>query len=372
MFRKKLKLLQGNYIDILSLLFPSNFSNISPQAVDGVLVQLNKDIPRSKMFCSKRDRAEFAKRLTAFPIAHQFYLQGDLDARIFTCGVRTLVPFFIENFQNWVQAGETDLHSTDLSFIYMNDNNILCGFSLAYLYNDTPLGRVFYINAVVITDVTAHPLLREVVVLCDPMHLSGEAEKKSRAMQEVNDDDLTPLLKKALNSEEVFKFVEPVLTPSENSFLLCRELDRCFSSEMEKTSRMQLLYDVGFIDCLLGLNGKVSGLYERGCEKAGEEMQALVNILHTQKQLFIDGKLKLTDFVKNCEETIAVARKGEMQLHRGLLGKILNGFLHVLNKLSLGCVRGSVLTDSMFKTNKMSAVLATISHRTESSPELKI
>ena len=119
---------------------------------------------------------------------------------------------------------------------------------------------------------------------------------------------------------------------------------------------------IRFLKYLLELKDKATGLRQRLFDTAADEVEALFAVLDGNKNAFMKGTIKLSQFIRNCEDVISAAREGELEYHRSAWGKILNGLLNALNVLTFGVVPVWP-TDSMFKINKMSDAIESLSPR---------
>ena len=223
MSRDKAKLITGNYLEVVqALALPSVFTE--PMQKSTYLFQVMRDLPRLWMLCSKKDRVNLIARLALLPEGFSTYTQGDFDGRFLTVSSRNLSYLVYSHFDFWAQNQRALV--SDLEFTYLNDDDVLCGFSMSYLYD--PSIKEYYFNLAVIENVTATPDKRMLTFISHPMILPRDLDDNLSQIPDIAIKAIPSLLKEKLGSKLVYNLVNNLFSNYQSAFICCRELRKCF------------------------------------------------------------------------------------------------------------------------------------------------
>ncbi len=212
-----LKKFQGNYIEIVNALqLPPSFYEI--QTREAYEAQIEKDLPRICYVNFGGNVQGMQRRLANNNHLKEdelSYTQGDFFAGIFTESKIASSYIYVPTLVKADDSKTKDHCYEQIQFTYIDDNGTLCGFSLAYLRDDSDLSilvekRPLNYALAIIKDVNKHSPERNVVFFTHPIFMTNSDGSPIEGGQVIDSRCIINELVEALNSESIKQLLIPL------------------------------------------------------------------------------------------------------------------------------------------------------------------
>lgn len=230
------KKIVGNYKDVTDALgLPDNFYSTSEDANE----TLGNDIPRTFFF----NAVDFTKTKKTALLSIPFsYTQGNLMGDFFSGNAFQLSLLASQNLN--YRDKECPLVAS-LKFSYLNDVDVLCGFSINYAKGIGVHEGKYFLNIAIIEDTLASPENRKVTFITSSELLPEQENFHSRnpnIIHEIAQDAITRDVILALNCDDLAKHIRGGCKGNEDAFLYLGKLQTCF--QLGKNANWKQLEEV--------------------------------------------------------------------------------------------------------------------------------
>lgn len=184
-----------------------------PAIIKQYNIDVEKDLERMCYVSDKYTVEEMQDRLRATDhLKFIAYAQGDfVAANILSIALMTSQPF-VDSRNKAIERGEYQNHHKNISFVYVDDTNALCGLSFDCVRDDsnfqiiTEEDRKRHFSITIIRHVNADPAEREVMYIVDPAILTYRTQKNY-----IDREKILPEIKSFIGSHQITQLIQPLI-----------------------------------------------------------------------------------------------------------------------------------------------------------------
>lgn len=180
--------------------------------IDQYNIDVEKDLDRTSYVSDKYTVKEMQDRLRATDhLQFISYAQGNfVAAHILKIALDTSQPFLYSR-NKAIERGEHQSPHKNISFLYVDYTNALCGLCFDWVRDDSNLqiaeaDRKRHFSITIIRHVNADPAEREVMYIVDPAILTYRTQKNY-----INREKILPEIKSFIRSHQITQLIQPLI-----------------------------------------------------------------------------------------------------------------------------------------------------------------